>query len=157
MAFIRHIAITSEDPAKAAEFYRKHFDMKELWRLPADTGAVGVWMTDGWIYFAILKHGAGSPKLGPEQKLDYCGIHHIGFLVDDQKQKVESLEAEGVRHVMEPPDGMPHPLSTREEGNGTINEKFIGPDWVQFDVRDRGWNEIIRSGATLYVLKPESK
>jgi hypothetical protein len=34
------------------------------------------------------------------------------------------------------------------------NEKFIGPDWVHFDVRDKGWNEAIRANTQLYELKP---
>ena len=36
------------------------------------------------------------------------------------------------------------------------NEKFIGPDWIHFDVRERGWNEAIRSNTQLYELKPVS-
>jgi len=31
--------------------------VKELRREPADTGADGVWLSDGYIYFAILKYG----------------------------------------------------------------------------------------------------
>ena len=34
------------------------------------------------------------------------------------------------------------------------NEKFIGPDWVHFDVREKGWNEAIRSNTQLFELKP---
>ena len=34
MAFIRHIAIASKDPAGTAEFYKQHFDLKELYRRP---------------------------------------------------------------------------------------------------------------------------
>jgi hypothetical protein len=34
------------------------------------------------------------------------------------------------------------------------NEKFIGPDWVHFDVREKGWNEAIRANTRLYELKP---
>jgi hypothetical protein len=49
MAFIRHIAIASEDPAGTAEFYKKHFDLKELFRNPHDTGEDGVWLSDGYI------------------------------------------------------------------------------------------------------------
>ena len=55
MAYIRHIAIASKDPAATADFYKKHFDMKELFRQPKDTGDDGVWLSDGYIYFAILK------------------------------------------------------------------------------------------------------
>lgn len=154
MAFIRHIAISSEDPAKAAEFYKKHFGMKELYRKPDESGSRGVWLTDGWIYFAILKHNNHRPKLGPEQSSDFCGIHHIGFLVDNQKEKIKELQAGGIQHVKEHPDAPPHALLSRPEARGAVNEKIIGPDWVHLDVRDRGWNEVIRANATLYELKP---
>jgi len=160
MAFIRHIAIASENPAEAAEFYKKHFDMKELWRKPSEGvpgGASGVFLSDGWIYFAVLWQSPHLPLLGPDQTSDFLGIHHIGFLVEDQKATVAELDADGVRHVQEHPDAPPHPLSTRPEGKDTINEKFIGPDWIQFDVRDRGWNEIIAQGMQLYELKPVEK
>ena len=59
--------------------------LEELYREPKDTGDDGVWLSDGYIYFAILKHGPNTPKLGPDQSSDYCGIHHIGFMVDDQR------------------------------------------------------------------------
>jgi DNA transformation protein len=99
MAFIRHVAIASKDPASTAEFYKKHFDLNELYRQPKDTGDDGVWLSDGYIYFAILKHGPNTPQLGPEQASDYCGIHHIGFMVDDQRAKVAELEAANVPYV----------------------------------------------------------
>jgi catechol 2,3-dioxygenase-like lactoylglutathione lyase family enzyme len=152
MAFIRHIAILSEDPVAAADFYKKHFEMKELFRQPKDSGADGVWLSDGYIYFAILKQGPNTPKLGPEQSSDFCGIHHIGFMVDDQRAKVAELDADKVQHVQENPASPKRPLANLVRN--APNEKFIGPDWIHFDVRDRGWNEAIRSAAQLYELKP---
>ena len=107
MAFIRHIAVASKDPAATADFYKKHFDLKELYRQPKDTGAEGVWLSDGYIYFAILKHGQNTPKLGPDQSSDFCGIHHIGFMVDDQRTKVAELEAANV------------PVRAGQSGGGT--------------------------------------
>jgi catechol 2,3-dioxygenase-like lactoylglutathione lyase family enzyme len=68
MARIKHIALVTDDPARTAEFYIKHFGLTELYRRPSDTGANGVWLSDGYIYFAILKYGdADAPKLGPNQ------------------------------------------------------------------------------------------
>ena len=150
MAFIRHIAIASKDPAATAEFYKQHFDLKELFRNPHDTGEDGVWLSDGYIYFAILKHGAATPQLGPEQSSDFCGIHHIGFMVDDQKAKVAELDAANVPHVRDNPAAPPRTSLIKN----APNEKFIGPDWVHFDVREKGWNEAIRSNTQLYELKP---
>jgi catechol 2,3-dioxygenase-like lactoylglutathione lyase family enzyme len=152
MALIKHIAIASQDPASTAEFYKKHFDLKELYRQPRDTGDDGVWLSDGYIYFAILKHGPSTPKLGPDQASDFCGIRHIGFMVDDLSAKVAELDAADVRHVQDNPDSAAsrRPSMARNAGN----EKYIGPDWVHIDVREKGWNEIIGAHTQLYELKP---
>src|SRR5580704_9207599 len=64
MARIKHIALVTDDPAKTAEFYKQHFGLTELYRRTTDTGEKGVWLSDGYIYFAILKYGTGdAPKL----------------------------------------------------------------------------------------------
>ena len=65
MARIKHIALHTEDPAETADWYMRVFGLDELRRTPADTGADGVWLTDGYIYFAILKIGSeDAPNLG---------------------------------------------------------------------------------------------
>jgi catechol 2,3-dioxygenase-like lactoylglutathione lyase family enzyme len=152
MALIKHIAIASRDPAGTAEFYKKHFDLKELYRQPRDTGDDGVWLSDGYIYFAILKHGPNTPKLGPDQESDFCGIHHIGFMVDDLSAKTAELDAADVRHVLDNPES----TASRRASmiRNAVNEKYIGPDWVHIDVREKGWNEIIGAHTQLYELKP---
>src|ERR1700704_4541537 len=68
MARIKHIALVTDDPAKTAEFYKQHFGLTELYRRPTDTGEKGGWLSDGYIYFAILKYGDGdAPKIGAEE------------------------------------------------------------------------------------------
>jgi catechol 2,3-dioxygenase-like lactoylglutathione lyase family enzyme len=152
MAFIRHVAIASKDPAGTAEFYKKQFDLKELYRRPRDTGDDGVWLSDGYIYFAILKYGAGdAPKLGPGQSSDLRGIHHIGFQVDDIEATDKALKAAGVKPV---------PMEHREPrpaGQGEmvgVNLKYLGPDAVHFDVRQKGWDEAIELAMDRYELAP---
>ena len=103
MARIKHIALVTDDPAKTAEFYKEHFGLTELYRRPTDTGDKGVWLSDGYIYFAILKYGdADAPKLGPGQTSDLRGIHHIGFQVDDLAATKQELEGAGVKPVPMP-------------------------------------------------------
>ena len=100
MARIRHIALVTDDPAKTAEFYKEHFGLTELYRRPGDTGEKGVWLSDGYIYFAILKYGEpGAPKLGPGQTSDLRGIHHIGFYVDDEEATAKELRQSGYSPV----------------------------------------------------------
>jgi catechol 2,3-dioxygenase-like lactoylglutathione lyase family enzyme len=152
MARIRHIALVTDDPAKTAEFYKEHFGLTELYRRPGDTGEKGVWLSDGYIYFAILKYGEpGAPKLGPGQTSDMRGIHHIGFYVDDEKAKARELEAANYKPV-------PIPKDYRTERAGPMgdadNLKYLGPDEVQIDLRSRGWNEAISFAMQRYDLAP---
>src|SRR5437868_14968341 len=100
MARIKHIALETDDPAKTDEFYKQHFGLTELYRRPTDPGEKGVWLSDGYIYFAILKYGTeDAPKLGPGQSSELRGIHHIGFQVDDIQETAVALEAAGVQPV----------------------------------------------------------
>jgi len=141
MARIKHIALSPDEPVKTAEFYKSQFGLKELRRAPADTGARGVWLSDGYIYFAILKFGhEDTPNLG-EGPSTVKGIHHIGFYVDDIEGTSASLEEAS---CVECP------------GSSKVNRKFKGPDGVMIDVRARGWDEQIKARMQLYQLTPVS-
>jgi len=151
MARIKHIALVTDDPAKTAEFYKQNFGLTELYRRPTDTGEKGVWLSDGYIYFAILKYGEGNaPKLGPGQSSDLRGIHHIGFQVEDLDATAAALEKAKVSPV---------PMQEYERDRGgmgseAVNLKYLGPDAVQFDVRQEGWDEMIGLGMQRYELTP---
>jgi catechol-2,3-dioxygenase len=61
MARIRHIALTTNEPVKAAEFYKTAFGLKELRRNNGN-----VFLTDGYIHVAVLKtKGEEAPDMGP--------------------------------------------------------------------------------------------
>jgi catechol 2,3-dioxygenase-like lactoylglutathione lyase family enzyme len=153
MARIRHIALVTDDPAKTAEFYKQQFGLTELYRRPGDTGEKGVWLSDGYIYFAILKYGEpGAPKLGPGQSSDLRGIHHIGFYVDDEQETAKHLREANFSPV-------PIPKSANSENRMAVmgdadNLKYLGPDDVQLDIRSRGWNEAISFAMQRYELTP---
>jgi catechol 2,3-dioxygenase-like lactoylglutathione lyase family enzyme len=139
MARIKHIALSTDDPAKTAEFYKKVFGLEELHRRPKDTGADGVWLSDGYVYFAILKYrGEDTPDLG-EGPSTVKGVHHIGFYVDDMDEARQSIEGEG---------------STECTGSSTANRKYRGPDGLMIDLRVRGWDEQIKAKMPLYKLTP---
>jgi catechol 2,3-dioxygenase-like lactoylglutathione lyase family enzyme len=142
MARIKHIALSTDDPAKTGEFYKKVFGLTELRRRPADTGAEGVWLSDGYIYFAILKFGnEDTPNLG-EGPSTVKGVHHIGFYVDDLQDACAAIEAES---------------ATECPGSSTANRKYKGPDGVMIDLRARGWDEQIKAKMQLYQLTPVPK
>jgi catechol 2,3-dioxygenase-like lactoylglutathione lyase family enzyme len=142
MARIKHIALSTDDPAKTAEFYKKVFGLTELRRRPADTGADGVWLSDGYIYFAILKHGSDEAPVLDERATSVTGVHHIGFYIDDMDEARQMIEAEG---------------STECPGSSTANRKYKGPDGLMIDMRVRGWDEQIKARMQLYQLTPVPK
>ncbi len=142
MARIKHIALSTDDPAKTAEFYKKVFGLQELHRRPADSGADGVWLSDGYIYFAILKHGSEeAPNMG-EGPSTVKGVHHIGFYVDDLEEACRAIEAEN---------------ATKCPESSAANRMFRGPDGLMIDLRARGWDEQIKARMQLFQLMPVPK
>ena len=132
MARIRHIALTTKEPAKVAEFYKEAFGLKELRRSP--NGAV--FLSDGHINLAILNHkdersldmGAHGPN--------FSGIHHFGFEVEDldaglRQARTGAWQAavgEGRRRCG---DG--------GGGHANFEMKWSGPDGVVIDISHTGW------------------
>ncbi len=134
MAQIRHIAIASDNPGKTAEFYKNAFGMREVHRngLDPDNPDVAprpssVVLTDGYISMAILKLGKDQTGVG----LDYQGLHHIGFVVDnDIDGWTKHLEALGAPNI-----------TTAEEMPKTAHWeiKFRAPDNVVLDISHTTW------------------
>src|SRR5713101_2863404 len=88
MARIKHIALTTKEPAKVAEFYKAAFGLKELRRNNGN-----VFLTDGHIHVAVLKHkDESAPDMGAHGP-NFSGIHHFGFEVDDLDAAGRQLEA----------------------------------------------------------------
>src|SRR3954470_69425 len=132
MARIKHIALTTKEPAKVAEFYKSAFGLKELRRSP--NGAV--FLTDGHINVAILNYkteksadvGAHGPNLD--------GIHHFGFAVDDLDEACEKLENAKAQRLT----GKDHVDATMAAGgHANFEMKWAGPDGVVIDISHTGW------------------
>src|SRR5712692_11065960 len=87
MARIKHIALTTKEPAKVAEFYKAAFGLTELRRNNGN-----VFLTAGHIHVAVLTHkDERSPDMGAHGP-NFSGIHHFGFEVDDLDEACEKLE-----------------------------------------------------------------
>jgi catechol 2,3-dioxygenase-like lactoylglutathione lyase family enzyme len=137
MARIKHIALHTENPWETARWYKEVFGLHELGRTPADTGEGDVWLTDGYIYFAVLKMGSeDAPNLG-EGPSTVKGVHHIGFYVDDLEGAVATVEEHG---------------GTECPGSSKVNRKYKGPDGLMIDLRHRGWDEQVQARTQLYQL-----
>ena len=132
MARIKHIALTTRDPAKVAEFYKAAFGLQEVRRNPS--GAV--FLTDGYINVAILnwktEKDADVGVNGP----NYSGIHHFGLEVENLDEACTMLEAAEAT-----------PITDREGLRGGMGPgehryfemKWSGPDGVVFDISHTGW------------------
>ncbi len=132
MARIRHLAITTEDPAKAAAFYMQAFDMKEVSRSPNGS----LHLTDGYIDLAILNWKTEKDAdVGPNGP-NYSGIHHIGFQVDDMDAASQQLEAAKGQQINQRP-GVD--VRTRSTTPQNYEVKWAGPDGVVLDVSESGW------------------
>ena len=135
MVKIKHLALTTSDPSKAAEFYKKAFDLQEIRR--DDKGQV--FLSDGEFNMAILNFktdedadvGAHGPNFG--------GIHHIGFYVEDVEAQAEKLKQAGGEQLTPTVTPGTGGLfgSGREYSNAEV--KFRGPDGVIIDMSESGW------------------
>lgn len=133
MAQIRHIAIASDNPFKAAEFYKKAFGFREVSRHGFDPKnpdvaprPSSVVLTDGYISMALLKLARDQTGVG----MDYKGLHHFGVVVDDLDNWTPHLEALGAPNITTLAD-MPPTAHTEI--------KFRGPDNVVFDISPATW------------------
>ena len=133
MRKIRHLAIASDHPGRAAEFYKDAFGWTELSRHGLDPDnsveaprSSGVFMTDGAINIAILKFRWDQLGKG----LDYTGLHHFGVVVDDTDVWMARLEAMGLECI----DGKQAPVPGRQ-----AEIKFRGPDGVVFNISGSAW------------------
>lgn len=130
MKKIRHIAISSQDPAATAKFYKEAFGWEEISRsgLDADQESgsprpSGVIMSDGSINITILKFGTDQIGKG----LDFKGVHHLGVVVDDWRGERERLQAMGAQFVTDENNVPP---------GAQFEVKFQGPDDIIYDITD---------------------
>jgi catechol 2,3-dioxygenase-like lactoylglutathione lyase family enzyme len=136
MLQIRHIALASDHPGKAAEFYKTAFGFRELRRFGIDPATPdvaarpsGVFLTDGTLNIAILKFS--NDQIG--KGMDYVGLHHFGVMVDNVEawmDRLQDLGAEALDAQYAVPAG------------SHAEQKFRGPDGVVFYIVDKPWEGI---------------
>ncbi len=130
MAKLRHIAVATKDPKSTAAFYKKHFEMEEVGTIENELGE-GVYLSDGVVNLAVIKILAPWTDL-PTEDVNFTGIHHFGFIVEDLEDSSGGLERDGSREVAD---------FYRGRGEETVfyERKFLAPDNVVIDISERGW------------------
>ena len=150
MGKLRHIAFSVPDPWKAAEFYMKAFGLRKVGETDNPL-ALGVYLSDGVINIALLKFK--SEEAAGERGLDFVGLHHLGFWVDDAEEACKAVESAGARYMMgEVPDA----------GENSFYEvKYRDPNGIIFDISAHGWGgavkDVTEKGSALKQNRLESK
>lgn len=119
MGKLRHIAILTRQPDKLADFYKKVFELKEMYR----TKNGSVHLSDGEVNLAILN--AENPKEPGHSP----GLYHFGFHVKDPAavaKRIQEVYPEGAPKARE---------ATYAEARGS------DPDGNLFDISSVGWGE----------------
>ena len=100
MAKLRHIAVVVKDLEKAAAFYEGVFGLKRLKKVNAPIGNA-ISLSDGVVNLTLLHFPAGTNggKGGP----DWAGLHHFGFIVEDEKKTEEEIKKRGGEFFMKLP------------------------------------------------------
>jgi len=127
MAKLRHVAIQVPDLERAASFYETAL---ELERVAEATSPIGnaVMLSDGTVNLTLLNFpdGKGGQINGP----DWAGIHHIGFVVDNENATADKIKSEGGSFFLKIPDTYP---------GVDAESKFKDPFGVVFDVSEHPW------------------
>jgi catechol 2,3-dioxygenase-like lactoylglutathione lyase family enzyme len=126
MGKLRHIAIQVPDLEKAAAFYEGVFKLKRLKKVIAPIGNA-ISLSDGVVNLTLLHFPEGTKggRGGPE----WAGLHHFGFVVEDEGATEQAIKKRGGEFFMQLPN---YPGVDAEK-------KFRDINGVVFDVSEHGW------------------
>ena len=135
MPQLRHIAIATPDPEKAARFFTEVFDMRVVGTIDS-RNATGCYVSDGHLNIALLSYKSDGAA-GEEYGTGFSGIHHIGFHVEDIEAAAKRFADAGYepRHDINDAQG----LDAGPPRSGNAEYKYAGPDGVIVDISQGGW------------------
>jgi catechol 2,3-dioxygenase-like lactoylglutathione lyase family enzyme len=128
MAKIRHIAIQVPDLEKAAAFYEGVFELKRVAKVEAPIGNA-ISLSDGVMNLTLLHFPEGT--IGGKGGPDWAGLHHFGFVVDDEPTTGQKIKNHGGEFFMELPR---YPGVDAERKYKDING-------IVFDVSEHDWRQ----------------
>jgi catechol 2,3-dioxygenase-like lactoylglutathione lyase family enzyme len=128
MAKLRHVAMQVPDLEKAAAFYESVFELKRVNKVESPVGNA-IALSDGIMNLTLLHFppGTNGGKGGP----DWAGLHHIGFIVDNEKATEQKIAGHGGEFFMELPS---YPGVDAEKKYKDING-------LVFDVAEHDWRQ----------------
>jgi catechol 2,3-dioxygenase-like lactoylglutathione lyase family enzyme len=128
MAKLRHLAIQVPDLEKAASFYEGVFGLTRVKKVEAPIGNA-ISLSDGVMNLTLLQfpEGAKGSKGGP----DFAGLHHFGFVVDNEDATGDEIKKRGGEFFMKLPA---YPGVDAEM-------KYKDPNGIVFDVSQHDWEQ----------------
>ena len=126
MAKLRHIALQVPDLEKAAAFYEGVFGLKRLKKVEAPIGDA-ISLSDGIVNLTLLQFPEGAK--GAINNPQWAGLHHFGFVVDNEDVTEREIKKHGGEFFMKLPQ---YPGVDAEK-------KFKDPNGIVFDVAEHGW------------------
>jgi catechol 2,3-dioxygenase-like lactoylglutathione lyase family enzyme len=123
--YLRHVALSVADPWETAEFYKQTVGLDEVAELDGPL-AEGVFLTDGVVNLAILHFKSDEASHGTG--VDFVGLHHIGFWVDDVIVSGQQARAAGATWIMGDPKN--------PDGYEVKHTDLSG---IIFDIAAHGW------------------
>ena len=120
------------DLEKAAAFYEGVFGLKRLKKVEAPIGNA-ISLSDGVMNLTLLHFPEGTKggKGGP----DWAGLHHFGFVVENERETEEKIKTHGGEFFMQLPN---YPGVDAER-------KFKDINGVVFDLSVHGWGQASES------------
>ena len=116
MAKLRHLAILTHQPDRLADFYKRVFEMQELYR----TKNGSVHLSDGEINLAILN------ATDPKEPGHHPGLYHFGFHVEDNKEIANRIRGLSRRRA-------------KRARSHLCRGSRLRPRWKSFDISTVGW------------------
>jgi predicted enzyme related to lactoylglutathione lyase len=129
MAKLRHIAISTNDPEKTAQFFEQAFGMTRVGKAMR-----GVYLSDGVINIALLNFG-DEPVPGFETQKGYEGIIHFGMWVDDVDDTDRRIKDAGGSYMTG---------RFEKDPNVFYEVKYKTPEGIVFDVTANGWKGAVK-------------
>ncbi|MBT3989967.1 MAG: VOC family protein [Rhodospirillaceae bacterium] len=127
MAKLRHIAMQVPDLEAAAQFYESAFEMERVAEAEAPIGDA-ISLSDGVMNLTLLNF-PDEGESGRINGADWAGLHHFGFIVEDEKDTTQKINAAGGKYFMKLPD---YP-------GVDVETKFKDINGVVFDVSTHDW------------------
>ena len=108
------------DMETAAAFYEKTFDLERVKQTKRR-----IYLSDGTMNLTLLP----STDLVGDDRVDFVGLHHLGFVVDDTEGSERKLSENGGKIVETPSDYV----------GLNAERKYWDPNGVMVDISETYW------------------